>query len=96
MSGTEDWLGGSHTHVQVLFADSTYLSEDRGVIRSSREELDTVDAGWSYTVSKNLILKLRSDLSTAVQTPEVCPLRFFHKVRQEWKEPLISKIFTWN
>lgn len=86
-----------HTHTYRYCLLTAHISvRTGGVIRSSREELDTVDAGWSYTVSKNLILKLRSDLSTAVQTPEVCPLRFFHKVRQEWKEPLMCKIFTWN
>lgn len=38
------------------------------VIGSARAELDAIDAGWSYIVSKNLILKHRSDLFTAVQT----------------------------
>lgn len=60
-------------------ADSAYLSEDHG-------SSGAFDAGLSYTVSKNLILEHRSDLFTAVQTPEVCPLTFFHEVRQQQRE----------
>lgn len=34
-----------------------------------------------YIVSISMSLKLRPDLSIAVQTPEVCPLIFFREVR---------------
>lgn len=62
-----------------------------GVSSEAGKRSSTLGMEWSCAVRKNLIPKLRSELSAAVQTLGMCPLRFFLKVKQEWKELLMCK-----